>query len=93
MARGVIRKIVGTSGIGAGLTAAGAAIGNVLGPRATADPGMSGVEEASYVANWHPHDVGTAALIGGAVGLGIGMYNRHQELKRHSALRKDQFDK
>jgi hypothetical protein len=95
MARGIIRKIVGTGTIGAGVSAAAAAIGNAMGPEASIDPGMHYYEKLAALKDWTPTDVGTAALVGGAVGLGVGLYNRHKEMKReqHEALSDQQFGK
>lgn len=99
MAKGVIRKILGTGTIGYGIGAAQAALGNAMGPEGGVDPGMHYYERLAAIQQWHPQDVGTAALVGGAVGLGVGVYNRRREMKReqeeqqHSALRKDQFNK
>lgn len=88
MGRGVIRKIVGTGTIGAGIAAANAAIGNAVGPAGIAtDPGMNSALQETLVKNWEPANVGTAALVGGAVGLGVGVYNRAREMKREKAAR------
>lgn len=92
-----IGKIVRASGIGAGVTAAGAAIGNAMGPEGAVDPGMHYYERAATLAQWHPTNVGTAALVGGAIGLGVGLAKRNKAYKaekaQHNALRAEQFNK
>lgn len=82
MAKGVIRKILGTGVIGAGVNAAQAAISNAAGPEAGIDPGMHFYERAAAIAQWHPQDVGTASLIGAGLGLGVGAVLRHREYKK-----------
>jgi hypothetical protein len=85
MPKGVIRKIVGTGAIGAGVNAAASALGNAIGPSSAVDPGMHYYERMAAMADWHPADVGAAALVGGAVGVGVGMLNRHLEWKKQQA--------
>jgi hypothetical protein len=90
-------KIAKAGAIGAGVNAGMAALGNAMGPEAAVDGGMHYYERMAAMANWHPTDVGTAALVGGAIGLGVGIARRHSQYKaeraQHSALRAEQFNK
>lgn len=83
MAKGVIRKLAGTGAIGAGVGAGLAAIGNATGP--IPDGGMNAAEKAAFIAQWVPTHPGTAALVGGGIGLGIGVANRFREMKNDRA--------
>jgi hypothetical protein len=92
-----IGKIVRAGGIGAGVTAATSAISNAMGPQGAVDAGMHYYERAATLAQWHPTNVGTAALVGGAIGLGVGLAKRNKAYKaekaQHDALRAEQFNK
>jgi len=91
MGRGVIRKMLGTGVIGSGVGTALTAVGNAIGPASAVDGGMNYATRMAAMHDWHPTDLGTAALVSGAIGLGIGAAVRHSEYKKEQASRNAHF--
>jgi hypothetical protein len=81
MARGVIRKLVGSTTLGAGGGVAWQALNNAV--PTTVDPGMSdAVQQAIHqgAANAQSHSI-LPIVAGTLFGLGVGVHNRNKERK------------
>lgn len=87
MANRVIKKLAAKTGLTA---AAGAALNIAGNLQGGVDPGMHHYEAIEAAKSFHPTNPLVGAGIGAAIGLGIGIHNRNQEIKRHNALNNKQ---
>lgn len=88
MANRVIKGLVKKTGLGAAIGAATSVAGNAMGG---VDPGMNHYAALAAAESFHPSNPLLVAGVGAAVGLGVGIHQRNQEIKRNKNLGR-QFD-